>query len=57
MSIAENTHIKMDPSWKERLQGEFSLEYMQSLREFLSEEKQQENNLHFLMARVPRWLI
>ena len=41
MSIAENTHIKMDPSWKERLQGEFSLEYMQSLREFLSEEKQQ----------------
>ncbi|MEO1882857.1 MAG: uracil-DNA glycosylase [Methyloprofundus sp.] len=41
MSIAENARIKMDPSWKERLQGEFSLEYMQSLREFLTEEKQQ----------------
>ncbi|NOQ64924.1 MAG: uracil-DNA glycosylase [Methyloprofundus sp.] len=33
--------IKLEASWLEQLQAEFSSEYMQALREFLSHEKQQ----------------
>lgn len=34
-------HIKLEPSWKEQLKSEFSLEYMRNLRQFLVSEKRQ----------------
>lgn len=41
MNTPLNLRLKMEPSWKQRLQGEFSQDYMQGLREFLRQEKQQ----------------
>lgn len=41
MVISANNRLKMEPSWKKRLQAEFSLDYMQLLRDFLIQEKQQ----------------
>ena len=41
MNIEIIKRIKMESSWKKRLQGEFSQDYMRALREFLKQEKQQ----------------
>ena len=41
MAIETNNRLKMESSWKEQLQAEFSLDYMQALRAFLAHEKQQ----------------
>lgn len=40
MNTDEKKRLKMEASWKARLQSEFSLHYMQKLREFLSQESQ-----------------
>ena len=41
MNSESNNRLKLEPSWKEQLQDEFSLDYMHALREFLENEKQQ----------------
>ena len=41
MNTDINNQIRIEASWKEPLQDEFSLDYMQSLRHFLVNEKQQ----------------
>ena len=41
MAIETNNRLKMESSWKEQLQAEFSQDYMQNLRAFLAHEKQQ----------------
>jgi uracil-DNA glycosylase len=39
MPVRPENPIKLEPSWLERLEEEFSKDYMQSLRRFLLEEK------------------
>lgn len=38
---SDTGRIKLEPSWRQRLAGEFEKPYMQSLRDFLAEQKQQ----------------
>lgn len=38
-SLSESNSPCIEPSWKERIQGEFSKIYMQQLRQFLRQEK------------------
>lgn len=37
----ERRELKLDPSWKDRLQGEFEQPYMESLRQFLLQRREQ----------------
>ena len=39
--MKENQHIRLEQSWKSRLENEFALPYMQELRAFLQQRKQQ----------------
>jgi uracil-DNA glycosylase len=39
--MKENQHIRLEQSWKSRLENEFTLPYMQQLRAFLQQRKQQ----------------
>ncbi|NOQ17481.1 MAG: uracil-DNA glycosylase, partial [Methyloprofundus sp.] len=40
------SNLKLEASWKELLQEEFSEDYMQALREFLAREKQQGKTIY-----------
>jgi len=41
-----NVNIKMEESWKQRLESEFHLDYMKNLKKFLLQEKQQKKVIY-----------
>jgi len=47
MTQATQTRIQLEASWKAKLQPEFDMEYMQVLRSFLQQEKQQQRKIVF----------
>ncbi|NOQ14073.1 MAG: uracil-DNA glycosylase [Methyloprofundus sp.] len=46
MNSVTNHRLKMESSWRAQLQDEFSLDYMQALRKFLADEKQQGKTIY-----------